>query len=340
MAKTDWAAMQKEYLAAFISTGISPKEWCEEKNINYTSARRYIKKPTKTSAKTAQTAQNKNAQSAQKRLRKEQASKSAKLLINDEDLNDQQKQFVIEYLKDKHATQAALRAGYSPKSASTLGYQLLQKPHVRAAIDSQLRAAAELSLVTAADVIAQMWQLATLDANEISELRRGCCRHCWGIGHAYEWTADEYRLACEKAERAEKDAPDCAGGLDYLKTREPNPDCPECGGEGISRVHIHDTRELSPLARLAYAGVKQTKNGIEVLTINKEKMLENIARALGALESPEDRAIKRARLERENLETQKIRNELSRPDDRSGFEDDYQLQTVSPDEPIPDEPIL
>lgn len=32
-----------------------------------------------------------------------------------------------------------------------------------------------------------MWQLATFDANEISQYRRGCCRYCWGFGHNYQW---------------------------------------------------------------------------------------------------------------------------------------------------------
>lgn len=45
----------------------------------------------------------------------------------------QQKLFVDEYLKNrkKNATEAAVSAGYSPKSASSLAYQLLQNPIVQ-----------------------------------------------------------------------------------------------------------------------------------------------------------------------------------------------------------------
>ena len=45
-----------------------------------------------------------------------------------------QKRFVEEYLIDLNATQAAIRAGYSQKRASEIGYQLLQKTTVQAAI--------------------------------------------------------------------------------------------------------------------------------------------------------------------------------------------------------------
>lgn len=41
-----------------------------------------------------------------------------------------QKRFVEEYLIDLNATQAAIRAGYSPDTAEQIGYQLLQKTSV------------------------------------------------------------------------------------------------------------------------------------------------------------------------------------------------------------------
>ncbi|KKY84736.1 hypothetical protein OA44_04090 [Enterobacter cloacae] len=44
MAKPDWGELQKRFLSDHAATGISPKEWCETHNLNYVSARRYIKK--------------------------------------------------------------------------------------------------------------------------------------------------------------------------------------------------------------------------------------------------------------------------------------------------------
>ena len=43
-------------------------------------------------------------------------------------MNDRQKRFVEEYLVDFNATQAAIRAGYSPKTAYSIGNENLKKP--------------------------------------------------------------------------------------------------------------------------------------------------------------------------------------------------------------------
>jgi len=51
-------------------------------------------------------------------------------------LTPKQKCFVEQYLLDLNATQAAVRAGYSARTANEIAAQLLGKPHVRAAIDA------------------------------------------------------------------------------------------------------------------------------------------------------------------------------------------------------------
>lgn len=53
-------------------------------------------------------------------------------------MTDKQDSFVIEYLKDLNATQAAVRAGYSADTAYAIGYENLKKPEIRKKIDSQL----------------------------------------------------------------------------------------------------------------------------------------------------------------------------------------------------------
>ncbi|MEZ6141068.1 MAG: terminase small subunit [Zavarzinella sp.] len=50
-------------------------------------------------------------------------------------LNDRQKRFCLEYLVDQNATQAALRAGYSPLSARQISSELMARPDVRTEID-------------------------------------------------------------------------------------------------------------------------------------------------------------------------------------------------------------
>ena len=57
-------------------------------------------------------------------------------------MTKKQKRFVEEYLMDLNATQAAIRAGYSPDSARDIGCENLTKPNIKAAID---RAIAERS---------------------------------------------------------------------------------------------------------------------------------------------------------------------------------------------------
>ncbi|TKI03566.1 terminase small subunit [Martelella alba] len=324
MAKPDWGELQQRFLSDHAKSGISPKEWCEEQGLNYTSARRYIKKPT------AQ-------KTAQRKLRTAQAEKSAEKLVANEALTKQQRNFVAEYLKDGNATQAAIRAGYSVKSAEQIGYQLLQKTPVAQEIAQQQKASAQRTLIEADDVLEKMWQLATFDANELAEYRRGCCRRCWGVDHKYQWTEDEYNAAVEKAELRDKPIPDNSGGMDYNPTREPYPDCPHCGGEGIGRVFLHDTRNLSPLARLAYSGVKIGKGTIEMTSISREKMLENVARHLGLFDSKNARRLQELEMERRELDNGAAKKQSGQ---HSGPEDDYKLQALTPDEPLPENPIL
>ncbi len=46
--------------------------------------------------------------------------------------------FVAEYLKDMNATQAAIRAGYSPKTAYSIGQRLLKNVEISKAIHSAM----------------------------------------------------------------------------------------------------------------------------------------------------------------------------------------------------------
>jgi phage terminase small subunit len=53
-------------------------------------------------------------------------------------LTPKQKRFIEEYLIDLNGTQAAIRAGYSEKTAMEQGYQLLQKTSVQNAIQNAM----------------------------------------------------------------------------------------------------------------------------------------------------------------------------------------------------------
>lgn len=302
MAKPDWGELQQRFLSEHAATGVSPKEWCEAQGLNYATARRYIKKPS------AQTAQ----KSAQKKVRTAQKEQSANELVDDDGLTAQQRRFVAEYLKDGNATQAAIRAGYSKKSAEQIGYQLLQKTSVAKAIAQQQKASIARTLGGADEVLAQMWQLATFDANQLSQYRRGACRYCWGFGHQYQWRDmvefEEKRL--EATERDKREPVD-VGGYGYDHTREPNPGCPRCNGDGIGQPYLADTRKLPPIAALAYSGVKLGKNGVEITAISRERMFEAVMKRLGLADSEFAQRLQQIEIDRRQLEVEKLRKELA-----------------------------
>lgn len=63
-------------------------------------------------------------------------------------LNQKQKRFAEEYMVDSNATQAAIRAGYSKKTARSIGAENLTKPDIKAYIE---RLAGELKKKSIAD---------------------------------------------------------------------------------------------------------------------------------------------------------------------------------------------
>lgn len=245
-------------------------------------------------------------------MRTAQKEQSAEELVDDDGLTAQQRRFVAEYLKDGNATQAAIRAGYSKKSAEQIGYQLLQKTSVAQAIAQQQKASIARTLSGADEVLAQMWQLATFDANQLSQYRRGACRYCWGFGHQYQWRDmvefEEKRL--EATERDKREPVD-VGGYGYDHTREPNPGCPRCNGDGIGQPYFPDTRKLPPVSRLAYSGVKVGKNGVEITAISRERMFEAVMKRLGLADSEFAQRLQQIEIDRRQLEVEKLRKELA-----------------------------
>lgn len=63
--------------------------------------------------------------------------------VKSDELTDKQLLFAREYLIDKNATQAAIRAGYSVKTADAIGKENLRKPRIQVEIQKGLDAALE-----------------------------------------------------------------------------------------------------------------------------------------------------------------------------------------------------
>lgn len=79
------------------------------------------------------------------------------------DLTAKQQLFVREYLVDLNATQAAIRAGYSVKTAEWIGPQLLGKTHVAAAIQESMDKRSEKVELNAEFVLSGLKQI-TIDS--------------------------------------------------------------------------------------------------------------------------------------------------------------------------------
>ena len=75
-------------------------------------------------------------------------------------LSPRQQQFLREYLLDLNATKAAERAGYSVRNAKKIGWELLQKPHIAAAIKEAMEAREERTLVTVDRVVQELAMVA------------------------------------------------------------------------------------------------------------------------------------------------------------------------------------
>ncbi|MBF0500924.1 MAG: terminase small subunit [Candidatus Riflebacteria bacterium] len=90
------------------------------------------------------------------------------------ELKGKQKVFVAEYLKDLNATQAAIRAGYSAKTAIQQGSALLTKLDVKTAIEKAQAERAEAAKLKAANVIDELACMAFYDPADIGSCEINC----------------------------------------------------------------------------------------------------------------------------------------------------------------------
>ncbi len=85
-------------------------------------------------------------------------------------LRPRQEKFVREYLVDLNATQAAIRAGYSKKTAYSIGEENLKKPEIAKAIAAAQTKRAEKTGRTAVDVLEDIRKV-TREASEQGKIR-------------------------------------------------------------------------------------------------------------------------------------------------------------------------
>lgn len=82
-------------------------------------------------------------------------------------LRPKQERFVQEYLVDLNATAAAIRAGYSKKTAEVIGYENLRKPQIKEAIDKAIQTRNQRLEVTQDMVIIELAKLGFFDIRKL-----------------------------------------------------------------------------------------------------------------------------------------------------------------------------
>lgn len=209
-------------------------------------------------------------------------------------LNFEQQAFVDELLAmERRVAWKAYQRAYrvtDRKVCEAAASRLLSLVKVQKAIAAGEQARLKRVQYSQDQMFNRMFTMLTADVNEIVEHRRENCRHCYGKDFLYQWIdEEEHEKVCEEIDRSLEDGqlpnyPSTEGGFGFDAHALPNPDCPNCGGDGYPRVVIQDTRFLSPGARMLYQGVKQTKEGMEVKTIDQFAVARTLMQHMGMLD--------------------------------------------------------
>lgn len=208
-----------------------------------------------------------------------------KVQLNANGLISREQVFADEWLVSKNATKAAIKAGYSAKTAGSFGAQLLKRVRIKRYIDTMESQRADKLGATHERVLQEIVNVALGDARSLVEHHVGCCRYCWGKDFQYQRTwAEIERDREEHIEMYQDTRPfDDKGGPGYNKTRKPNPDCQECFGIGEGYTVVKDTRDFDSAAVSMYAGVEQGLHGLKIKLNDKQKNLEILARKHGII---------------------------------------------------------
>lgn len=91
-------------------------------------------------------------------------------------LNAKQQRFVEEYLIDLNATQAAIRAGYSVKTAKEIGCENLTKPNIQEAIAKAMAERSKRTGVNQDRVVLELARIAFANARNIINTEDGSVR--------------------------------------------------------------------------------------------------------------------------------------------------------------------
>lgn len=86
-------------------------------------------------------------------------------------LTEKQKRFADEYLIDLNATQAALRAGYSKKTAYSIGQENLKKPEIQTYIQERQKEREKRTEITQDQVLAELAKIGFASITDFLEYK-------------------------------------------------------------------------------------------------------------------------------------------------------------------------
>lgn len=156
-------------------------------------------------------------------------------------LTEKQARFVAEYLVDLNATQAAIRAGYSEKTAEVIGYENLRKPQISAAIEKAIQDRQRRTEITQDRVLQELARIAFANGTDFARI----------VSTPTVTTVVDEEGYTQQVLRP------------------------------VQRVELVDTERIDPEKRAAIAGIKEGKFGIEVKSHDKIRALELLGQHLG-----------------------------------------------------------
>lgn len=88
-------------------------------------------------------------------------------------LTAKQQRFIEEYLIDLNAKQAAIRAGYAPRSAEVVGTQVLRNPKVSREVAKAIAERSRRTGITQDRVLRELARIAFFNASDVMDLNSG-----------------------------------------------------------------------------------------------------------------------------------------------------------------------
>lgn len=88
---------------------------------------------------------------------------------DNQELTEKEQLFCRFFVNNRNATQAAIRAGYSVKSATVIGYENLTKPHIKAEVERLKGIRNEAIMLSEEDIVERQMRIYFSDMTDFSE---------------------------------------------------------------------------------------------------------------------------------------------------------------------------